>query len=112
MATEKQAVLLRVFLDETDRFEGRPRYQELVIQAREHGLAGATVLRGPLGYGQHGEIHTAKILRLAEDLPVVVEIVDQESLIRSFLQQHQGLLGSGLVTLERVTVWRPADSPD
>ncbi len=105
-------MLLRVFLDETDKFQGRPRYQELVIQARQHGLAGATVLRGPLGYGERGEIHTAKILRLAEDLPVVVEIVDQEFRIRSFMQEHEPLLGSGLVTLEQVTVWQADDSLD
>ncbi|HWK75368.1 MAG TPA: DUF190 domain-containing protein [Povalibacter sp.] len=100
------AVLLRIFLGESDRHDGKPLYESIVLAARQHGLAGATVLRGPMGYGASSHLHTAKILRLSTDLPMVIEIVDSEAKIQSFLPQLEMLMGSGLVTLEKVKVWR------
>ena len=109
MQLPKDAMLLRVFLGEDDRSDGRPLYEALVVKAREMHLAGATVLRGPLGFGRSSRLHTAKILRLSEDLPVVVEIVDAEARIRSFLKAIEPMMKSGLVTLERVQVQRYGD---
>ena len=106
MSGPTQGVLLRIFLGEEDRAEGRPLYETLVLKAREAGLAGATVLRGPLGFGHASRLHTAKILRLSADLPVVVEIVDAEDKVRGFLDTIEPLVPSGLVTLEKVTVLR------
>ena len=106
MTIPEQAVLLRIFLGESDRSEHRPLYEALVLKARETGLAGATVLRGPMGYGRGSRLHTAKILRLSEDLPVVVEIVDAEDRIEGFLAAVEPILGSALVTLEKVRVRR------
>ena len=85
MQIPEQATLLRIFLGEDDRSDGRPLYEALVLKAREMHLAGATVLRGPMGFGRTSRLHTAKILRLSEDLPVVVEIVDAEDRIKDFL---------------------------
>jgi hypothetical protein len=104
MQVPKDAVLLRIFLGEQDKFHGRPVYECIVMKAREMQLAGATVLRGPMGYGHSSRIHTAKILRLSEDLPVVIEIVDGEDKINAFLPQLDAMMGSGLVTLEKVKV--------
>lgn len=109
MQLPKDAMLLRVFLGEDDRSDGRPLYEALVVKAREMHLAGATVLRGPMGFGRSSRLHTAKILRLSEDLPVVVEIVDAEVRIRSFLEAIDPIMKSGLVTLERVQVLRYGD---
>jgi len=109
MQLPKDAMLLRVFLGEDDRSDGRPLYEALVVKAREMHLAGATVLRGPMGFGRSSRLHTAKILRLSEDLPVVVEIVDAEARIRSFLEAIDPIMKSGLVTLERVQVLRYGD---
>lgn len=106
MQLDENATLLRIFLGESDRDDGRPLYESLVLRAREMHLAGATVLRGPLGYGQSSRLHTAKILRLSEDLPIVVEIVDAEDRIKGFLAAVEPLLGSVLVTLEKVRVLR------
>jgi PII-like signaling protein len=86
MQLPKEAMLLRIFMGEDDRADGRPLYEAVVVKAREMHLAGASVLRGPMGFGRSSRLHTAKILRLSEDLPVVVEIVDGEAQIRSFLE--------------------------
>lgn len=104
MQIPKQALLLRIFIGENDQADGRPLYEAIVLKAREMHLAGATVLRGPMGYGQSSRLHTAKILRLSEDLPLVIEIVDGEAQINAFLPVLEGLMGSGLVTLEKVQV--------
>ena len=104
MQIPKQAMLLRIFVGEDDRHGHQPLYQAIVLKAREMHLAGATVLRGPLGYGHSSRLHTAKILRLSEDLPVVVEIVDSEERISGLLPVLDGMMTSGLITLERVAV--------
>ncbi|GBD44364.1 hypothetical protein HRbin40_01850 [bacterium HR40] len=109
MQLPRDAVLLRVFVGEADRYEGRPLYEAIVLAARAHHLAGATVLRGPMGFGRSSRLHTAKILRLSEDLPVVIEIVDAEERIRGFLEVLEPMMASGLVTLERVQVIRYGD---
>jgi hypothetical protein len=99
-----EAMLLRIFLGESDRWEHRPLYEAIVLKAREMHLAGATVLRGPMGFGKASRLHTAKILRLSMDLPMVIEIVDQEEKIESFLPVLDQMMGGGLVTLEKVKV--------
>ena len=104
MKIEGEAMLLRVFLGESDKRDGRPLYEVIVEEARRRGLAGATVLRGMLGFGANSLIHTAKILRLSEDLPIVVEIVDTQDRIDSILPDLDGMLHEGLITLERVRV--------
>ena len=106
MQVPKDAMLLRIFLGESDRAGHRPLYEEIVLKAREARLAGATVLRGPMGFGHSSTLHTAKILRLSEDLPMVIEIVDAEDRIRAFLDSIEPIMGTGLVTLERVQVLR------
>ena len=104
MQVPKQATLLRIFVGEDDRHGHQPLYQAIVLKAHELHLAGATVLRGPMGYGHSSRLHTTKILRLSEDLPVVVEIVDSEERINDFLPVIDGMMTSGLITLERVAV--------
>jgi len=104
MQLPKESVLLRIFLGEDDKHGGKPLYEALVLKAREMRLAGATVLRGPMGFGHSSRMHTAKVLRLSEDLPMVVEIVDSEDKIRGFVEAIEAMMGSALVTLERVTV--------
>jgi uncharacterized protein len=104
MHVPRDAVLLRIFLGEADKCRGRPLYEAIVMKARELHLAGATVLRGPMGFGPSSRVHTAKILRLSEDLPLVIEIVDAEEKIDAFLPVLDTMLGSGLVTLEKVKV--------
>jgi len=104
------AVLLRIFIGESDRHDHRPLHEAIVLKARELHLAGATVLRGPMGYGHSSRLHTAKILRLSEDLPVVIEIVESEEKINAFLPVLDGMMGSGLVTLEKVQVLRYGQS--
>ena len=106
MQIPNDAVLLRIFIGESDRFEGKPLYEAIVLKAREMQLAGATVLRGPMGYGRSSHLHTAKILRLSEDLPLVIEIVEAEDKIDSFLPVLDGMMGHGLITLEKVKVYR------
>lgn len=112
MQIPKQAVLLRIFIGEDDQFQGRPLYEAIVMRAREQHLAGATVLRGPMGFGKSSRLHTTKILRLSEDLPLVIEIVDREERIREFLPTCDAMIGEGLITLERVEVlkYAPGDS--
>lgn len=106
MEIPKQALLLRIFIGEDDRDGGRPLYEAIVEKAREMQLSGATVLRGAMGFGHSSRLHTTKILRLSEDLPLVIEIVDSEEKITAFLPVLDGLMtdGSGLVTLEKVQV--------
>ena len=104
MTIPRQAVLLRIFLGEGDRFEHKPLYEAIVLKAREMHLGGATVLRGPLGFGHSSRLHSAKVLRLSEDLPVVIEIVDSEEKIHAFVDATEDMLASGLVTTEKVTV--------
>lgn len=101
-----ERTLLRIYLGEDDRADGKPLFEALVLKARELGIAGATVLRGPLGYGHASRLHTAKILRLSEDLPVVVEVVDVDTQIEVFIAATEGWLKHLLVTLERVRVVR------
>jgi len=104
MQVPVQAVLLRIFLGESDRWENRPLYEAIVLKAREQKLAGATVLRGPMGFGKSSTLHTAKILRLSDDLPIVIEIVDAEDKVQAFLPRIAPMLGGGLATLENVQV--------
>ncbi|MDE3059799.1 MAG: DUF190 domain-containing protein [Pseudomonadota bacterium] len=108
MQIPKNAVLLRVFIGENDKNHHQPLYEAIVLKAREMGLSGATVLRGPMGFGHSSRLHTAKILRLSEDLPVVIELVDGEEKINAFLPALDALMkdGSGLITLENVQVLR------
>ena len=104
MHLPNDAMLLRIFIGESDRWKHQPLYEALVLEARELHLAGATVLRGPMGFGKSSVVHTAKILRLSMDLPVVIEIVDSEEKIRDFLPVLDGMMKGGLVTLEKVKV--------
>ncbi|HEV3117941.1 MAG TPA: DUF190 domain-containing protein [Gemmataceae bacterium] len=96
--------MLRIFIGEDDKFGGSPLYEAIVLRAREMHLAGATVLRGPMGFGASSRLHTAKILRLSEDLPLVIEIVDSEEKIDDFLPVLDRMMSSGLITLEKVQV--------
>jgi PII-like signaling protein len=104
MTLPEDGYLLRVFMGESDKVGLRPLYEAIVLKAREEGLAGATVLRGAMGFGKHSVVHTAKILRLSEDLPIVVEIVDNLEKIEKFLPVLRGMVRDGLVTLEKVRV--------
>lgn len=106
MQSPTKATLLRIYLGESDRAGSLPLYEALVLKARELHLAGATVLRGPMGFGKASRVHTAKILQLSTDLPMLVEIVDEEAKVRSFLQAIEPMMGNGLVTLETVEVVR------
>lgn len=104
MKLSGEAELLRVFIGESDRYHGRPLYEVIVEMARSEGLAGATVLRGTLGFGANSRIHTAKVLRLSEDLPMVVEIVDTSDKIAPFVRLLDAIITEGLITLEKVRV--------
>ncbi|HEY2801703.1 MAG TPA: DUF190 domain-containing protein [Chthoniobacterales bacterium] len=104
MHLPEDALLLRIYLGESDRWQHQPLYEAIVMQARERRLAGATVLRGPMGFGAASRIHTAKILRLSIDLPLVIEIVDTEEKVKAFLPTLDEMMGGGLVTLEKVKV--------
>ena len=104
MQIPKDAVLLRIFFGENDRFGQKPLYEAVVLKARQQQLAGATVLRGPMGFGHSSKLHTATVLRLSFDLPIVVEIVDTEAKINEFLPTLDAMMASGLVTLEKVQV--------
>jgi uncharacterized protein len=99
-----EAMLLRIFIGETDRWKHQPLYEAIVLKARELHLAGATVLRGPMGFGKSSRLHTAKILRLSMDLPLIIEIVDTEEKIQGFLPTLDEMMKRGLVTLEKVKV--------
>lgn len=104
MKLEGDAQLLRIFIGESDKWHGKPVYEAIVLKARELHLAGATVLRGPMGFGARSRLHTVKILRLSEDLPMVIEIVDSEEKIKSLLPHIDEMVTEGLVTLEKVHV--------
>jgi hypothetical protein len=104
MQIPKQAVLLRILIGEDDRSDRSPLYEAIVLKAREQHLAGATVLRGAMGFGASSRLHTSKILRLSEDLPLVIEIVDSEEKINAFLPTLDGMMTSGLITMEKVQV--------
>lgn len=104
MQAPQQAVLLRIYTEEGKMSDHRPLYEDIVLKARAAGLAGATVLRGPMGYGHHAVIHTAKLLDLSARLPLVIEIVDEDEKIRAFLNELEGIGDLGLVTLEKVEV--------
>lgn len=105
MQLPSEAQLLRIFIGESDRFEGKPLYEAIVQLARQKGMAGATVIRGLMGFGAHSRMHTAKILRLSEDLPIIVEIVDKTERIEGLLPELDHMIKEGLVTLEKVTVY-------
>ena len=111
MQIPQEALLLRIFIGESDRWEHRPLYEAIVLKAREAHLAGATVLRGPMGFGKSSRLHTAKILRLSMDLPVVIEIVDTEDKISAFLPVLDPMIGGGLVTVEKVKVLNYCGAP-
>ena len=104
MQIPHDAVLLRIFIGESDRWQHQPLYEAIVLKAREMHLAGATVLRGPMGFGKSSRLHTAKILRLSFDLPLVIEIVDSEEKIQTFLPVLNEMMGGGLLTMENVKV--------
>lgn len=104
MKLEGEAQLLRIFIGENDRWHGKPLYEAIVMKARELHLAGATVLRGPMGFGAHSRLHTAKVLRLSEDLPFIIEIVDTEEKIALLLPHIDDMVEEGLITLEKVHV--------
>ena len=104
MELPHDSVLLRIFIGESDRHGGHPLHEAIVLKARERHLAGATVLRGGMGFGKSSRLHTSKILRLSADLPVVIEIVDSADKIDAFLPELDGMMGGGMVTLENVKV--------
>ena len=104
MTIPEEGYLLRVFIGESDRHGHQPLYESIVLQARKAGLAGVTVLRGVMGFGKHSILHTAKILRLSEDLPMIIEIVDSLEKIEKFLPVLDELIKDGLVTIEKVRV--------
>jgi len=104
MKLSRDAMLLRIFIGEDDKADHKPLYEAIVLKAREMHLAGATVLRGPVGFGHSSVLHTTKIVRLSQDLPIVIEIVDSEEKINAFIDAVEGIMGSGLMTLEKVKV--------
>ncbi len=113
MRMPTEGKLLRIFVGESDRWHGRPLYEAIVEEARKRGLAGATVWKGAMGFGAHSRLHTAKILRLSEDLPVVIEIVDAPDKIDGFLPELDAMVREGLVTVERaqVILYRGPEGP-
>lgn len=104
MKLPSEAEILRIFIGESDKYNGRPLYEAIVEEARKSGMAGATVTRGVLGFGAHSRIHTAKILRLSEDLPLIVEIIDKPERIEAFLPGLDTMVEEGLITIEKVRV--------
>jgi len=104
MTLPEDGSLLRIFIGESDRYGHHPLYEAIVLKARERGLAGATVLRGVMGFGKHSILHTAKILRLSEDLPMIIEIVDSSEKVEDFLPVLNEMVKDGLVTLEPIRV--------
>jgi PII-like signaling protein len=104
MRLPEEAELLRIFIGESDRWQGKPLYEVIVVEARRRGMAGATVLRGIMGFGADSRMHTAKILRLSEDLPIIIEIVDKPERIAEFLPELDTMIEEGLITLERARV--------
>ncbi|MEW6305909.1 MAG: DUF190 domain-containing protein [Verrucomicrobiota bacterium] len=112
MKLPEKGQLLRIFIGESDQWDGKPLYEAIVLKARELGIAGATVLRGPLGYGANSHLHTAKILRLSFDLPMIIEIVDTEEKVNLLLPHLDDMVKEGLVTLEDVRVLKYRSNPD
>jgi len=104
MSLPSEGKLLRIFVGESDRWDGHPLYEAIVLEARKRGLAGATVIKGFMGFGAHSRIHTAKLLELSEDLPIIVEIVDTLDRIEAFLPELEKMVGDGLITIERAEV--------
>lgn len=104
MTLPSEGWLLRIFIGESDKFHGQPLYEAIVLKARALHMAGATVLRGPMGFGAHSRLHTAKVMRMSQDLPVVIEIVDARAKIDELLSHIEQMVPEGLVTLERVQV--------
>jgi hypothetical protein len=113
MKIPREGQLLRIFVGESDRWKGKPLFEAIVQEARHQGLAGATVFRGFEGFGARSRIHTSRILRLSEDLPILIEIVDAEEKIQAFLPVLDDMVQEGLVTVEKATVifYRAGDSP-
>lgn len=112
MKIPQDGYLLRVFIGESDRWQGKPLYEAIVLKARELHLAGATVLRGPMGFGANSRLHTTKVLRLSEDLPMIVEIVDAKEKIDELMTHVDAMVQEGLVTIERVHVIKYRASAD
>ncbi len=104
MKLQGEAKLVRIFLGESDKWQGRPLYEAIVLEAKKAGLAGATVFKGFMGFGAHSRIHTAKILQLSEDLPILIEIIDSEEKIQAFLPTLDQMVREGLITMEKVEV--------
>ncbi len=104
MQLPSEAKLLRIFIGETDKWKGKPLYEAIVLLARERGMAGATVLRGIMGFGPSSRIHSAKILRLSEDLPILIEIVDKSERIEALLPDLDMMIRDGLVTIENIQI--------
>lgn len=104
MKLEGEGQLLRVYIGESDRWHGKPLYEVIALKAREMGMAGATVLRGMMGFGADSRLHTAKVLRLSEDLPIVIEIADRPEKIEAFLPEIDGMVTEGMITLEKVHI--------
>ena len=113
MKIPREGQLLRIFVGESDRWKGKPLFEAIVREARRQGLAGATVFRGFEGFGARSRIHTSRILRLTEDLPILVEIVDSEEKVQAFLPVLDDMVQEGLVTVEKATVifYRAGEPP-
>jgi PII-like signaling protein len=111
MKIPEDGYLLRIFIGESDHWHGRPLYEAIVMKARELHLAGATVLRGPMGFGAHSRLHTAKILRMSEDLPIVIEMVDSKEKLDELLAEIDEMVEEGLITLEPVQVIKYRANP-
>jgi PII-like signaling protein len=109
MTIPSEGKLLRIFIGEADYWQGKPLYEAIVVEARKRGLAGATVVKGFMGFGAHSRIHTAKLLELSQDLPIIIEIVDAPEKIEAFMPDLEAMVGDGLITLERaeVLLYRP-----
>ncbi len=112
MKIPAEGKLLRIFIGEADKWNGKPLYEEIVLLAKREGMAGATVLKGMMGFGCKSHMHTAKLLRLSEDLPIVIEMVDSEDKIQKFLPRLDAMVREGLITLEKANVimYRACDS--
>ncbi|MDQ7054687.1 MAG: DUF190 domain-containing protein [candidate division KSB1 bacterium] len=106
MKIEGEGKLLRIFIGEADRYEGKPLYHALVEKAREMGMAGATVIRGVMGFGAHSRLHSARLLRLSEDLPLIIEIVDTDEKVRRYVEEIDDMFQDGLITIEKAEVIR------
>ena len=112
MKTPSEGTLLRIFIGESDRLEGKPLYEAIVLRARELHLAGATVLRGIIGFGKNSRIHSAHLLDLSTDLPIVIEIIDDEAKIEAFMPEVDRMVDEGLITVEKVKIIKYAAGPN